>query len=77
MKVFIVFAQSLLKQFPLTAILVIIIDSVINLGDYIPEGITVVLYGSVGIGKTHMAIAEGIKACNLGYKTNYEKSTLN
>lgn len=30
-----------------------------------------VLYGPVGIGKTHMAIAAGIKACTLGYKTKF------
>ena len=29
------------------------------------------LYGPVGIGKTHMAIAAGVKACNLGYKTKF------
>ena len=30
-----------------------------------------VLYGPVGIGKTHMAIAVGIKACLKGYKTAF------
>lgn len=30
-----------------------------------------VLYGPVGIGKTHMAIAAGIKACNLGYSVRF------
>ena len=30
-----------------------------------------VLYGPVGIGKTHMPIIAGIKACNLGYKTKF------
>ena len=30
-----------------------------------------VLYGPVGIGKTHMAIAAGVKVCNLGYKTKF------
>lgn len=30
-----------------------------------------VLYGPVGIGKTHMAVAAGVKACNLGYKTKF------
>ena len=30
-----------------------------------------VLYGPVGIGKTHITIAAGVKACNLGYKTKF------
>lgn len=30
-----------------------------------------VLYGPVGIGKTHMAIAAGIKACNAGYNVRF------
>lgn len=30
-----------------------------------------VLYGPVGVGKTHMAVAAGVKACNLGYKTKF------
>lgn len=30
-----------------------------------------VLYGPVGLGKTHMAIATGIAACQKGYKTKF------
>lgn len=30
-----------------------------------------VLYGPVGVEKTHMAIAAGVKACNLRYKTKF------
>ncbi|MBD5537552.1 MAG: ATP-binding protein [Lachnospiraceae bacterium] len=30
-----------------------------------------VLYGPVGIGKTHMAVAAGVKACMRGYKTKF------
>ena len=30
-----------------------------------------VLYGSVGAGKTHLAIALGIAACNAGYRTRF------
>ena len=30
-----------------------------------------VMYGPVGIGKTHMAIAVGVKACMLGYRTRF------
>lgn len=37
----------------------------------VPEKKNLVLYGPVGIGKTHMAIAAGVKACNLGYKTRF------
>ena len=30
-----------------------------------------VMYGPVGVGKTHMAIAAGVQACMLGYKTRF------
>ncbi len=39
--------------------------------DFVPERKNLVLYGPVGIGKTHMAIAAGVKACQLGYKTKF------
>lgn len=39
--------------------------------NFVPEKKNLVLYGPVGIGKTHMAIAAGVKACNLGYKTKF------
>jgi DNA replication protein DnaC len=38
---------------------------------FIAEKKNLVLYGPVGIGKTHMAIAAGIKACFMGYKTKF------
>lgn len=38
---------------------------------FVPEKRNLVLYGPVGIGKTHMAIAAGVKACSLGYKTKF------
>ena len=34
-----------------------------------------VLYGPVGLGKTHMAIAAGVSACNKGYKTRFSTVT--
>ena len=39
--------------------------------DFVPERKNLVLYGPVGIGKSHMAIAAGVKACQLGYKTKF------
>lgn len=39
--------------------------------DFIKEHDNLVLYGPVGIGKTHMAIAVGIAACIRGYKTRF------
>jgi len=39
--------------------------------DFVPGKKNLVLYGPVGIGKTHMAIAAGITACNQGYKTKF------
>lgn len=39
--------------------------------EFVPGRKNLVLYGPVGAGKTHMAIAAGVKACNLGYKTKF------
>lgn len=38
---------------------------------FVAEKKNLVLYGPVGIGKTHMAVAAGVKACMLGYKTKF------
>ncbi|MCL1981650.1 MAG: IS21-like element helper ATPase IstB [Clostridiales bacterium] len=38
---------------------------------FVLEKRNLVLYGPVGIGKTHMAIAAGVKACSMGYKTKF------
>ena len=38
---------------------------------FVPGQKNLVLYGPVGVVKTHMAIAAGVKACNLGYKTKF------
>lgn len=38
---------------------------------FIDQKQNLVMYGPVGIGKTHMAIAAGIEACRKGYKTAF------
>ncbi|MCM1543654.1 MAG: IS21-like element helper ATPase IstB [Blautia sp.] len=38
---------------------------------FVTDRKNLVLYGPVGIGKTHMAVAAGAKACMLGYKTKF------
>jgi len=38
---------------------------------FIPKNENIVMYGTVGAGKTHLAIAIGMAACNLGYKTKF------
>lgn len=43
--------------------------------DFVPGRKNLVLYGPVGIGKTHMAVAAGVKACMLGYKTRFDTVT--
>ncbi len=43
--------------------------------EFIKEKRNLVLYGPVGIGKTHMAIATGVKACEMGYKTRFHTVT--
>ena len=39
--------------------------------DFIGEKKNLVLYGPVGTGKTHLAIALGLKACELGLRTKF------
>lgn len=38
---------------------------------FVPENVNLVLYGPVGVGKTHMAIAAGINACMSGYRVRF------
>jgi len=38
---------------------------------FVPAHQNLVLYGPVGTGKTHMAIAAGMEACRQGYKTRF------
>jgi len=38
---------------------------------FVPGKRNLVLYGPVGTGKTHMAIAAGVKACSMGYRTKF------
>lgn len=42
---------------------------------FIEEKNNLVLYGPVGIGKTHMAIAAGVSACMKGYKVRFYSVT--
>ena len=38
---------------------------------FIPRHENLILYGNVGAGKTHLAIATGIAACGMGFKTRF------
>jgi DNA replication protein DnaC len=38
---------------------------------FIPKKENLILYGNVGAGKTHLAIATGIAACNAGFRTRF------
>jgi DNA replication protein DnaC len=38
---------------------------------FIPRHENLILYGNVGAGKTHLAIATGIAACDAGFKTRF------
>lgn len=53
-------------QFPSTLTPDDIIDCV-----FIPKRENLILYGNVGSGKTHLAIAAGIAACDAGFKTRF------
>jgi len=38
---------------------------------FVPKKENLILYGNVGAGKTHLAIATGIAACNAGFRTKF------
>jgi DNA replication protein DnaC len=38
---------------------------------FVPRRENLILYGNVGAGKTHLAIATGIAACDAGFRTRY------
>jgi DNA replication protein DnaC len=38
---------------------------------FVPRRENLILYGNVGAGKTHLAIASGMAACNAGYRTRF------
>lgn len=38
---------------------------------FVPRRENLILYGNVGAGKTHLAIATGIAACNAGFRTRF------
>lgn len=45
-------------------------DDVLNLS-FVPRRENVILYGNVGAGKTHLAIAMGVAACDAGFRTKF------
>jgi len=45
-------------------------DDLINM-NFVPRHENLILYGNVGAGKTHLAIAMGIEACNMGFQTKF------
>jgi DNA replication protein DnaC len=45
-------------------------DDILNV-TFIPKKENLILYGTVGAGKTHMAIAAGIAACNAGFRVKF------
>jgi len=45
-------------------------DNLMNVS-FVPKKENLILYGNVGAGKTHLAIAMGVAACDAGFKTKY------
>ena len=45
-------------------------DDILNTA-FIPKRENLILYGNVGAGKTHLATALGVAACDLGYRTRF------
>jgi len=58
-------------KFPKT----ISVDDLMNL-DFVPRRENLILYGNVGAGKTHLSIAMGIAACDLGFKTRFWRTSM-
>jgi len=54
---------------------IISVDDLMNL-DFVPRRENLILYGNVGAGKTHLAIAMGIAACDLGFKTRFWRTSM-
>ena len=50
-------------------------DDVIG-ATFIPRRENLILYGNVGAGKTHLAIAIGLAACDLGFKTRFWRTAM-
>ncbi len=42
--------------------------------NFVSKKQNLILYGNVGAGKTHLAIATGIAACNAGFKTRFYRT---
>jgi len=51
------------------------VDDIINM-NFIPRKENLIFYGNVGAGKTHLAIATGIAACDAGYKTRFWRTAV-
>jgi DNA replication protein DnaC len=49
------------------------VNEIIN-AEFVPRKENLILYGNVGAGKTHMAIATGISACDKGFKTKFYRT---
>ena len=45
-------------------------DDLLN-ANFIPKKENLILYGNIGAGKTHLAVAVGIAACNLGFRVRF------
>jgi DNA replication protein DnaC len=45
-------------------------DDILN-ANFVPKRENLIFYGTVGAGKTHLAIAAGFAACNAGFKTRF------
>jgi len=43
---------------------------------FVPRHENLILYGTVGAGKTHLAIAMGIAACDAGYRTRFWRTAV-
>ncbi len=50
-------------------------DDILNL-TFVPRRENLILYGNVGAGKTHLAIAAGIAACDAGYRTRWWRTAV-
>ena len=50
-------------------------EDILNVS-FIPRKENLILYGNVGAGKTHLAIAAGVAACDRGFKTKFWRTPM-
>ena len=51
------------------------VDDIMS-ASFVPRRENLIMYGNVGAGKTHLAVAVGVAACDAGYKTRFFRTAV-